>query len=110
AARLGPKQPLAPTQRGLVRELPFEPPTPPPGEWKLPPLDLLEIPDRSSGLDEQTLESQARKLEAALASFRVEAQVCGAQVGPTVILFELEVSQGTRMNKVTQLSQEIAAA
>jgi len=104
------KNGLNPTQRGLVHELPFEPPTPPPGEWKLPPLDLLEQPDRSAGLDERTLEAQARKLEAALLSFRVEAQVCGAQVGPTVILFELEVSQGTRMNKVTQLSQEIAAA
>ncbi|HTF89577.1 MAG TPA: DNA translocase FtsK, partial [Planctomycetota bacterium] len=75
-----------------------------------PPLDLLEAPDHSSGLDEASLDKQARMLEAALLSFRVEAQVIGAQVGPTVILFELEVSQGTRMNKVTQLSQEIAAA
>jgi S-DNA-T family DNA segregation ATPase FtsK/SpoIIIE len=33
-----------------------------------------------------------------------------AQVGPAVTLFELTVAQGTRMNKVTQLSQEIAAA
>lgn len=98
------------TQKGLVQDLPFAPPTPPPGEWKLPPLDLLEPPDRGAGLDEKSLEAQARKLEAALASFHVEARVCRAQVGPTVILFELEVVQGTRMNKVTQLSQEIAAA
>jgi DNA segregation ATPase FtsK/SpoIIIE-like protein len=97
-------------KQGLARELPFEPPTPPPGEWRLPPLDLLEQPDANSGLDEKSMEAQARKLEAALLSFRVEAQVCSAQVGPTVTLFELEVSQGTRMNKVTQLSQEIAAA
>jgi DNA segregation ATPase FtsK/SpoIIIE-like protein len=94
----------------LAADLPFEPPTPPPGEWKLPPIELLERPDRNASLDERSLEAQARKLEAALASFRVEANVVGAQVGPTVILFELEVSQGTRMNKVTQLSQEIAAA
>ncbi|MEO6711659.1 MAG: DNA translocase FtsK 4TM domain-containing protein, partial [Planctomycetota bacterium] len=108
--RLTPKGEIKATQRGLVRELPFEPPVPPPGEWLLPPLDLLEAPDHSSGLDEGSLDKQARMLEAALLSFRVEAQVIGAQVGPTVILFELEVSQGTRMNKVTQLSQEIAAA
>jgi S-DNA-T family DNA segregation ATPase FtsK/SpoIIIE len=88
----------------------FEPPPPPPGEWLLPPIDLLEPPERNSSLDNAAIEEQARKLEAALASFRVEAHVVGAQVGPTVILFELEVSQGTRMNKVTQLSQEIAAA
>lgn len=94
----------------LAKELPFEPPTPPAGDWKLPPMELLFTPDRSAELDNAAIEAAARKLEHALASFRVEAQVVGAQVGPTVILFELEVSQGTRMNKVTQLSQEIAAA
>ena len=88
----------------------FEPPTPPPGEWKLPPLDLLESPLRSSPEDERTIEGQARRLESALQSFRVEASVVGAKVGPAVTMFELEVAQGTRMNKVTQLAQEIAAA
>lgn len=94
----------------MSKPLPFEPPTPPAGEWKLPPIELLVKPDRDAVLDNGTIENSARKLEHALASFKVEATVVSAQVGPTVILFELEVSQGTRMNKVTQLSQEIAAA
>jgi len=98
------------TIRSETQRLDFEPPTPPAGDWKLPPVDLLEPPEVVSGLDQSDIENQAKKLEQALASFRVEAAVVGAQVGPTVILFELEVSQGTRMNKVTQLSQEIAAA
>jgi DNA segregation ATPase FtsK/SpoIIIE, S-DNA-T family len=50
------------------------------------------------------------KLENALKSFRVEAAVRSAQVGPAVTMFELKVAEGTRMNKVTALSQEIAAA
>jgi S-DNA-T family DNA segregation ATPase FtsK/SpoIIIE len=87
----------------------YEPPTPPKGPWKFPPLELLEPPSRQTADDEKQIEAQARKLEQALASFRVEAQVVGAKVGPTVTLFELEVSQGTRLNKVTQLSSEIAA-
>ena len=33
----------------------------------------------------------------------------GVQVGPAVTLFELSVVEGTRMNRVTNLSQEIAA-
>ncbi len=106
AIKAGPKS----GKTGLVHDLPFEPPTPPPGEWRLPPLELLEPPDGAANLDEKSIQAQARKLEAALLSFRVEATVCGAKIGPTVILYELEVSQGTRMNKVTQLSQEIAAA
>ncbi|TAJ18922.1 MAG: DNA translocase FtsK, partial [Planctomycetota bacterium] len=87
----------------------YEPPTPPIGPWKFPPPELLEPPTRQTADDEKQIEAQARRLEQALASFRVEAQVVGAKVGPTVTLFELEVSQGTRLNKVTQLSSEIAA-
>ena len=85
-------------------------PTPPPGDWKFPPIDLLEPPISSGVDDARSIEMQARRLENALKSFRVEANVVGAKVGPAVTMFELEVATGTRMNKVTQLSQEIAAA
>ncbi len=104
----------APAKRKAIEpiqaEISYEPPTPPPGDWKLPPMDLLEPPHVVSKDDEGFIEDQAARLENALKSFRVEATVVGAQVGPAVTLFELEVVQGTRMNKVTQLSQEIAAA
>ncbi|QDU69687.1 DNA translocase FtsK [Engelhardtia mirabilis] len=93
--------------------LPFDPPTPPPGPWKFPPLDLLEPPSVNSGVTEEArgkIEAQAEKLENALRSFRVEANVVGSTIGPSVTMFELEVAQGTRMNRVTTLSSEIAAA
>ncbi len=82
----------------------------PKGPWIFPPLDLLIPPETNQGIDDAFLETCALKLQNALASFRVEAEVVAAQVGPAVTLFELTVAQGTRMNKVTQLSQEIAAA
>jgi S-DNA-T family DNA segregation ATPase FtsK/SpoIIIE len=101
-----PKQ--APAARPAAVAL--EPVVPPMGDWKLPPLELLEPSGQASPEDERAIEAQARRLENALKSFRVEANVVGAKVGPAVTLYELEVAQGTRMNKVTQLSQEIAAA
>ncbi|MEZ6014929.1 MAG: DNA translocase FtsK 4TM domain-containing protein [Planctomycetota bacterium] len=88
----------------------YEPPTPPPGPWSLPSFELLEPPAAGGTLDKEFLEASARNLEHALGSFRVQAEVVGAQVGPAVTMFELTVAQGTRMNKVTQLSQEIAGA
>ena len=60
-------------------------------------------------MDKDFLENSAQNLENALRSFRVDAEVVGAQVGPAVTMFELTVTQGTRMNKVTALAQEIAA-
>jgi S-DNA-T family DNA segregation ATPase FtsK/SpoIIIE len=100
----------APAARSGARGAVLEPVTPPPGDWKLPPLELLEPSRPTSPDDERAIEAQARRLENALKSFRVEASVVGAKVGPAVTLYELEVAQGTRLNKVTQLSQEIAAA
>jgi S-DNA-T family DNA segregation ATPase FtsK/SpoIIIE len=88
----------------------LEPVVPPLGDWKLPPLELLEAASATSPDDERAIEAQARKLESALRSFRVDATVVGAKVGPAVTLFELEVAEGTRLNKVTTLAQEIAAA
>jgi len=87
----------------------YEPPTPPPGPWELPSFELLEAPSGSARVDKEFLETSAENLENALRSFRVEAEVVGAQVGPAVTMFELTVTQGTRMNKVTALAQEIAA-
>ncbi len=81
-----------------------------PTQWVLPPVDLLDPPERVNSFDNKTIEENARKLEHVLRTFRVEAQVVNAQTGPTVVLYELEVAQGTRMNKVQQLGQEIAAA
>ena len=87
----------------------YEPPTPPPGPWELPSFELLEAPSGGARVDKDFLETSAQNLENALRSFRVDAEVVGAQVGPAVTMFELTVTQGTRMNKVTALSQEIAA-
>jgi hypothetical protein len=95
------------------KELVFDPPTPPPGPWKFPSMDLLEAPSGGAsvaGTDRTRVESQADKLENALRSFRVDATVVGSMIGPSVTMFELEVAQGTRMNRVTTLSSEIAAA
>ncbi len=105
--RAVPKKPPAPAK---AKVSPEEPPTPPAGPWQFPPLDLLIRPEAGSGSDDRFLEDSAAKLEGALKSFRVEANVVGAQVGPAVTMFELSVAQGTRLNKVTQLSGEIAAA
>lgn len=110
AAKKADKKAIAKTlAKNLGKERPYEPPTPPAGPWTLPPLDLLEPPTKSAGVEEEALEAAARKLEFALKSFRVDAEIVGAQVGPAVTMFELTVAQGTRMNKVTALSLEIAA-
>ena len=79
------------------------------GPYQLPPIDVLRTaPSSSADLDDQT--SMQRALERTLLNFGVDAHVTGAHRGPTVTMYEVEVAAGTKVNKVLNLSSDIAYA
>lgn len=79
--------------------------------YKLPSLDILNKPkNKNSETDNAAIESNISKLENVLKSFGVIAKVVEVHVGPTVSQYELEIASGTRVNKITTLSREIALA
>ena len=79
-------------------------------DYKLPPLDLLNKPSKKTTEDNSSIEANIEKLEKVLESFGVKAKVLEVHVGPTVSQYELEIASGTRVNKITTLSREIALA
>jgi S-DNA-T family DNA segregation ATPase FtsK/SpoIIIE len=84
-------------------------PAAPRGDYKLPPLDLLRVAPESAadGLDEEhTMEA----LERCFRTFGVPARVPKAHRGPTVTQYVVEVEQGTKVNKVLSLADDIAYA
>ncbi len=79
--------------------------------YQLPPLDLLNKPkNKNVEMDNASIEANIVKLENVLKSFGVESKVLEVHVGPTVSQYELEIASGTRVNKITTLSREIALA
>ena len=79
--------------------------------YKLPPLSILNQPKKkSSETNNAQIEANIVKLEEVLKSFGVIAKVVEVHVGPTVAQYELEIASGTRVNKITTLSREIALA
>ena len=79
--------------------------------YKLPPLDILNKPkNKNSSTDNAAIEANIEKLENVLKSFGVIAKVVEVHIGPTVAQYELEIASGTRVNKITTLSREIALA
>ncbi|MFA9461988.1 DNA translocase FtsK [Thiohalorhabdus sp. Cl-TMA] len=78
-------------------------------ESPFPALDLLDpVTARKEGNREDGLEDQARLLEERLADFNVSATVTEYHSGPVVTRFELELAPGTKVNKVTNLSKDLA--
>jgi S-DNA-T family DNA segregation ATPase FtsK/SpoIIIE len=79
------------------------------GPYRLPPLDLLRSapPSASDGRDEK---DTMVALERTLQTFGVDARVTGMSRGPTVSMYEVDIAAGTKVNKVLQLSSDIAYA
>ena len=98
----------APQEEIKEEALPKQNPTNP--SYKLPPLDLLNKPNKKATEDNASIEANIGKLEKVLESFGVKAKVLEVHVGPTVSQYELEIASGTRVNKITTLSREIALA
>lgn len=80
-------------------------------EYKLPSIDLLKAsvkgPARDGGED---LKLKATILEKTLLDFEVEAKVVKINRGPVITMYELEPAVGTRVNKITSLSDNISLA
>jgi S-DNA-T family DNA segregation ATPase FtsK/SpoIIIE len=84
------------------------------GEYKLPPLDLLESPTAQERKQAEDMHEQinARKelLESALRSFGVGAHVVAIYQGPAVTRYELQPEPGVKVNRINSLSNDISLA
>jgi len=82
-----------------------------PTSYKTPPLDLVQ-PEKAKPLPDRTPEIMAnsQRLEGTLGSFKIEARVVNTEIGPTVTRYEMELAPGIRVNRVANLSDDIALA
>ena len=82
-----------------------------PGDFQLPPLDLVEAPPPGHGensADKSSLEGNAKLLESVLEEFGVRGQIVKVRPGPVVTLYELEPAPGIKTARVVSLADDIA--
>jgi len=80
------------------------------GEFKLPPLNLLNDPPEREDKDiqQESLEMNARRLEKKLADFGVEGEVREILPGPVITMYEFKPAPGIKISKVAGLSDDLA--
>jgi S-DNA-T family DNA segregation ATPase FtsK/SpoIIIE len=79
-------------------------------DYRPPPAKVLEKGKADSGPDPRDHEAIGRKLVETLGHFGVEAKIVGIVSGPHVSRFELRLAPGTKVKKVTELSNDLAYA
>lgn len=78
-------------------------------EYKLPPMSLLNQPQRKVNRNEQReLAEKAAKLEQVLHDFGVNAHVIDVKKGPSVTRYEIQPATGVKVNSITKLADDIA--
>jgi S-DNA-T family DNA segregation ATPase FtsK/SpoIIIE len=79
--------------------------------FRLPPIQLLDDPEpKPASLDSESLRMQSKLLEKKLEDFGVNGQVVAVSPGPVITTYEYEPAPGVKINKVANLSDDLALA
>ena len=82
-----------------------------PPAYRYPPVTLLnEGGGGNAAAADGELHANQQRLQDALQSFGVSARIVNVIRGPAVTRYELELDQGVKLNKITNLSGDIALA
>jgi len=82
------------------------------GNYQLPAMSLLSLPDLTVKPTEskESLMANARLMQQTLQQFGIEVSLGDITKGPTITRYELHPAPGVKLEKITNLSNNIAAA
>src|SRR5205823_15075544 len=82
------------------------------GNYQLPAITLLNMPDMTVKPTEskEELMANARLMQNTLAQFDIEVSLGDITKGPTITRYELHPAPGVRLEKISALNNNIAAA
>lgn len=80
------------------------------GNYKLPPLDMLDLHGAAGGItiNQEELEANKNKIVSTLKDYKIGIAKIKATIGPTVTLYEIVPEAGVRISKIKNLEDDIA--
>ena len=79
-------------------------------EYTFPPVSLLRSSTASTGDAREEILVNKERLEGAIHSFGIAASIVGVTRGPTVTRYDIELEQGVKLSRVTNLAGDLALA
>jgi len=80
------------------------------GQFKTPPLSLLQLPGPGNRIEEAELREMAARLTAKCEEFSVGGQVVQINPGPVVTTYEFKPQAGVKYNRITALNDDLCLA
>ena len=79
-------------------------------DYEFPPLSLLRSGGVSTVDSREEIITNKERLEGAIRSFGISATIVGVTRGPTVTRYDIELDQGVKLARVTNLAGDLALA
>ena len=79
-------------------------------DYVFPPVELLRSGTAATGDTREEILVNKERLEGALHSFGIPAGIVGVIRGPTVTRYDIELEQGVKLSRVTNLAGDLALA
>lgn len=77
-------------------------------DYVLPPVSMLDKPKDAQNEDSEHIQRSRERLQSTLDSFQVDGRISEIVVGPRVTRFEVSLTSGVKVEKVTGLQNNIA--
>lgn len=77
-------------------------------QYLYPPISLLKLPANGAADGTAEMRENSRRLNEALQSFKIEAQIVNVTRGPSVTRYEVELDKGVRLSKLTSAADDLA--
>ena len=79
------------------------------GEFQLPPVNLLDYDETQAvSMDRAAMLEMSAKLIQTLDNYGIQGEVTAIRPGPVVTMYEFAPAPGTRLNKIVNLSDDLA--
>ncbi len=102
-----PAPPSASSRRAPQEALPF---AASPAERHLPPINLLQLGEDRSEVDEDELVRLGEAIRTRCAEFGVEGTIEGIRPGPVITVFEFQPAPGVKVSQIVNLQDDLALA
>ncbi len=79
-------------------------------QWELPSTDLLAVIQQTAPLSDTEIETKKASIQKALLQFRIEVEMGGQKVGPTVIQYRLKPADGVKLSRIENLKKDLTLA
>ena len=78
------------------------------GKWEFPSLNLLDVVSHVNVISPEEVEQKSLEIQKTLLHFKIDVDMVGQKIGPTVVQYRLKPAEGVKLNRIENLKKDLS--